>query len=162
MKDRPYLSLFVLIIAAIISLYACSTSPKPDFCQNVTVTLNGNKTVCIDIQGYVLGNIQSNGHVYLYWVDDIDYTPVMQTVNECGPIQTCRVHKSAEFNFTCLDYDHYVAAIPSTSYTNRFVGSPLVYQFKNENISINIVYKGGDYEYLVGAFNINKTHQAQP
>ena len=143
-KDRPYLYLFVLIMTAIISLYACSTKPKPDFCQNITVTLNDDDAVCIDIQGYFLVNIQSNGHVYLYWVDGLDYAAVMHPVNDCGPIHNCRVNKAARFNFTCLDYEHYMAAIPSPSYTNRSVDSRLAHKFKNENLSINIAYRDSD------------------
>ena len=144
LKSRRYLYLFVLVVAVIISLDGCSTEPKPDFCQNITVTLNDDDAVCIDIQGYVLGNIQSNGHVYLYWVDGLDYAAVMQPVNDCGPIHNCRVNKAARFNFTCLDYDHYMAAIPSPSYTNRSVDSPLAHKFKNENLSINIAYRDSD------------------
>ena len=161
-KNEFHLHLFMFIVAIIISLYACSTIPKVDFCQNFTAPVNGNRTPCIDIHGYVLGNIQSGAQVFLYRVQNLDYTPVIQTVRNCTPIQIGRVNDTAEYNFTCLAYGQYVAAIPSTSYTNSSVGSPLAYEFKNENVSIDVVYQGGGHGYLVGAFSINKTHQAQP
>lgn len=160
-NNNTYLPLFVPIIVASISLYACSTSPEPEFCQNFTAPLNGNRTACIDVHGYVLGNIQTGANVCLYRVQNFDYEPVMQTIKNCTPIQVDNVSRTAGYNFTCLDYGQYVAAIPSTSYKNHSVGSPLVYGFKNENVSIDSIYQGGDHEYLVGTFSINQTCQVQ-
>ena len=156
------LHFFMFIIAVIISLSACSTIPKVDFCQNFTAPLNANRTLCIDVHGHVLGNIQSGAHVFLYRVQNLDYVPVMRTVRNCTPIQIGRVNDTAGYNFTCLDYGRYVASIPSSSYANSSVGSPIADEFKDGNSTLFFVFQGGDYEYSVGAFSINKTHQAQP
>jgi len=161
-KNGFHLHSFILIVAVIISLYACSTIPKVDFCQNFTVPLNANRTSCIDVHGHVLGNIQPGAHVFLYRVQNLDYAPVMQTFRNCTPIQIGRVNDRAGYNFTCLDYGHYVASIPSSSYSNSSVGSPIADEFETVNSTLFFVFQGGDSKYLVGAFSINKTHQAQP
>lgn len=159
---KPYLNLYMPIIVAIFAIPACSIHYEPDFCQTHTEPLNRNRSACFDVYGYVLGNIEPGANVFLYYVNNFNYDSVMQTVRKCSPVQIVRVNKTAEYNFACLDYGQYVAAILSSSYRNSSVGSPLPYEFKNENVSVEIVFQGGDYEYSVGAISINKTHQAQP
>jgi hypothetical protein len=39
---------------------------------------------------------------------------------------------------------------------NSLVGSPLPYEFNCPNVSIRIAFQGGDHQYSVGAFSIEK------
>lgn len=159
-KTNRFLS--VLIVLSMLFIYSCTESTTPVSDKNVSMVHKETGFVCMDIQGHVLGDINPGSEVFLFKLQKQDYDTVMNTVRMSTPVQTGIVNGTAGFNFTCLSYGQYVAAIPSTSYRNSSVGSPLVYEFRNESVSIDIVFQGGDHEYLVGAFSINKTHQALP
>ena len=85
----------------------------------------------------------------------------MRMVRTGQPWRTSQVNESKEFTFSCLTEGHYILAIPSELFHNRSAGSPLLYELETENFSVNIVYQGGDGDYLVGAFSINRTDKTQ-
>jgi hypothetical protein len=45
--------------------------------------------------------------------------------------------------------------VPATSY-NRSVGAPLPEEFESHNYSLRVAFQGGDYQFWVGAFSIEK------
>lgn len=155
--------LCVLVAAAMMPVISC-TKPidsRPDINQTKISTLN-ESSPCIDVQGHVLGRVIPGSRIYLYAVVNHSYPMVMKIVRHSIPLDIGTVNETDGFAFTCLGYGKFVAAIPSSSYANSSVGSPITDEFETGNGTIFFVFQGGDCEYLVGAFSINKTHQAQP
>jgi len=71
------------------------------------------------------------------------------------------VNETRGFSFRCLSIGNYAFVIPTSSYDGA-VGSPLPYEFDCENLSLQIAFQGGDYEYSVGAFSIRPTSKDKP
>ena len=135
-----------LSLGYLISLH--TPSPKQESAPSP-----GSASACIDINGRVLGDITPNATVSLYETPSLNYSVVMKTIRTFQPINHATVNASGEFIFGCLYPGQYVFAIPSSSY-NSSVGSPLPYESNSKNLSLRIVFQGGDYYYLVGAFSI--------
>lgn len=115
------------------------------------------ESVCVDVHGYVLGAIRPGATVYLYRTKTLEFDPVLEVIRQAVPFNVGWVNASKEFCFLCLDYGLYVAAIPTASYKYSSVGSPLVRDYETGNASVNSLFQGGDHEYMLGAFSINKT-----
>ena len=158
-------TIFWMTLFGIIQILFCLSScsqPRRSFVDYSTYTLdNDNGTLCVDVPGHVLGAVLTNATVYLYRAQTLDFDFVMKMVRFHHPWKTSRINESKEFPFSCLAEGLYILAIPSDSFFNRSVGSTLPYESETENYSINIVYQGGDGDFLVGAFSINRTDQTQ-
>ena len=115
-----------------------------------------NTEACIDVEGYVLGNISSNATVYLYQTPSPDLESVLKTVRTDLPYQTALVNNTKEFKFICLIPGQYIVSIPAVDYLNHTVGSPLPYEIVTDNFSVAVAYQGGNHKYLLGGFNISR------
>jgi hypothetical protein len=69
-------------------------------------------------------------------------------------MQEC-VNTTKAFKFSCLNPGKYAFVIPTGSY-NGSVGPPLPYEFDCVNVSLKISFQGGDSDYMVGVFLIDK------
>jgi hypothetical protein len=151
----------ILFIALSMNL-TLSCSQRHTSVPEKNVSTGHEKTdfgLCIDVYGRVLGNITPGSNAFLFELNQTDYETVMNTVRMNIPIQIGIVNESAGFNLTCLDVGNYVVSIPAESYRYESVGSPLPYDFSNENVSLEIYFQGGDTKYLVGTFGIKKTNK---
>jgi hypothetical protein len=147
-----------MILALLILLTCISCVNKAAFDnQNLTtyIPLHSPSTVCIDVKGTVFGDIEVGSEVLLFKVSSFNYTIVMFEIRNNHPVAKTCVNASAKFKFICLDYGNYTFAIPTSSF-NRSWGPPLPYEFDCENVTIKIVFQGGDSTHMVGAFSIIK------
>lgn len=154
-RRRKMLRGATLVTAALMLCFFFCTSLRQPIRENrIDTPIKDIEKACIDIHGYVLGAIRSNATIYLYRTPSLQFDFVLKTVRTAVPYQVSQVNDSKEFKFPCLIHGQYVLAVPSDAYQNRSVGSPLPHETINENFSVNVVFQGGDYEYLVGAFII--------
>lgn len=150
-------SVIQVIIIALILTSGCNESNRENphaFNNNSAVIKSNDDGHCYNIQGYVLGTIPSGVEVFLFRCPSLEYETVMQTVRSAVPIQKGVVNDTAGFNFSCLGDGNYTTMIPSDSYLNSSVGSPLPVEFNTTNASLITAFQGGDSDYLVGAFSI--------
>ena len=126
---------------------------RADSDRGPLVTQTGD---CVGVQGVVLGNITTGSDVFLYETGSPVYRDVMSKIKEGNPIRSSAVNSTKGFNFSCTYPGYYAFVIPTSSY-NRSVGSPLPYEFDCEKFSLRISFQGGNPDYAVGAFWINKT-----
>ena len=157
----PYLNtgiiaIFVLIIAVIFFDKGCSEVDKTIQNEIKNMSANGSFVPCIDVEGRVLGDIISGSKIFLYETPGLNYSVVMASITEGEPIKDSFVNESREFAFSCLSYGKYVFVIPTASYTSS-VGFPLPYEFDCQNFSLSISFQGGNSEFAVGAFSIEKS-----
>jgi hypothetical protein len=145
----------ILILSAV--LYGCCDW-REIFPQEVQkeAPATVSSSACSDIKGEVLGNIIPNSSIYLYKISGTDLDVVLGTVRADEPLKTSTVNQSAGFCFTCVLPGKYAAAIPTTSY-NGSVGAPLPYEFDCDNVSLRILFQGGDYHHMVGAFLVQES-----
>ena len=116
---------------------------------------------CIPVTGTVLGDIVPNAIVYVYETESLNYSDVMSAARRPWPISWALVNASKGFRFGCLWPGNYTFVIPTSAY-NGSVGSPLPYEFDCNNLSLEIVFQGGDSAYAVGAFSIEKRDRNEP
>ena len=122
---------------------------------SVKAPLNASESACIDVYGIVLGNPYPGSNVSLYRTNSTNYTWVMHHIRTRNPVSSSLINESKEFRFDCLNPGDYAFVIPSANF-DMVVGSPLTYEFECENHSLEIAFQGGDYEYAVGAFSIER------
>ena len=150
---------YVLLFAIISSMLLHQGCFKPPqtipFENQLTAPVNGSSSVCINVQGIVLGDITPYSIVSFYETASLNYSVVMNTIKTTRPVKQELVNQTSGFQFDCLSFGEYVFVIPTTSYSGA-VGSPLPYEFDCQNISLGIAFQGGDSTYSVGAFSIKK------
>lgn len=151
------ISLFVLFVTAIFLSHGCtdSTDTLPDP-KNKTAPAPGSASACIPVQGRVLGDVKPYSIVYVYETRSLQYNDVMSSAKKPRAMSWALVNESGGFDFPCLIPGKYVFVIETSSFGNS-VGSPLPYEFDRRNISLEIAFQGGDFQYAVGAFSINSS-----
>jgi hypothetical protein len=147
-----------IMVAGIMFLLSCTIPQQPLSENGIDGSTKGNNKACIDVQGYVLGEINSNATIHLHRTLQLDFDYVMKMVRTGVPFQVSQVNDYQKFKFDCLTSGQYVLAIPSMLYQNSTVGSPLPYETANEYLSVQVVFQGGDSGYLVGVFSINESY----
>lgn len=141
-------------IFVIIFLFHGCTQPDPPSQFECTPQGNLNTSIqCVDIKGRILGDVIPNSTISLYTLSSLNLTHVLTYIRTCEPIVQGVVNETKGFNFTCLSHGKYAAVILTTCY-KKSVGSPLPYEFNNDNYSLGIVFQGGDYQHAIGAFTI--------
>ena len=153
---RVWSVIWVCFIFAFAFLGCAQKTERPIAASGTEAQSDRNSNACYNVSGFVLGDINLNANVYLYQSSSLEFEAVMMTVRTADPIKTGRVNDLAEFNLSCLSNGKYVVSIPSKSYVNNSVGSPLPYEYENSKASLNIVFQGGDNQFLVGAFTIEE------
>ena len=149
-------TLLTLFVAAVLLCQGCSKQPENDsFDPAANAPSSFSASACIDVHGKVLGDIKPNTNVSLYRTPSVEYAFVVSTIRTNHPVGSARINESNGFSFNCLTYGNYAFAIPTSSYISS-VGFPLPYEFDCENFSLRIAFQGGDYQYAVGAFSIDK------
>ena len=140
-------------------LFSCTACLKPFPSEIHVNTLEAPSknysSACIDVTGTVLGDIKQDSKVYLYKVYSLNYSKVMAEIRNHQPTDARSVNVSKGFQFDCLCFGQYALVIPTSSY-NGSVGPPLPYEFDCVNVSLKISFQGGDPDYMVGAFLIDK------
>ena len=148
-----------IMVAGILFLLSCTKPYQPLSENGIDGSIKGNNKACIDVQGFVLGDISSNATIYLHRTLQLDFDYVMKMVRTDVPFQVSQVNDYKEFKFDCLTSGQYVLAIPSMLYQNSTVGSPLPNETAIEYLSVQVVFQGGDSGYLVGVFSINESNR---
>jgi hypothetical protein len=148
-----------IMVAWIVFLLSCTKPQQPLSENGIDGSIKGNNKACIDVQGYVLGDISSNATIYLHRTLQLDFDYVMKMVRADLPFQVSQVNDYKEFKFDCLTSGQYVLAIPSMLYQNSTVGSPLPYETAIEYLSVQVIFQGGDSGYVVGVFSINESNR---
>jgi len=118
------------------------------------------------VTGRVLADTFPDTTVFFYPVTSTDFKIVMATIKNSTPIRETTVNATRGFQMECISSGHYAFVIPASSY-KLGVGSPLPYEWSQDNYSLDIAFQGGDPEYAVGAFSIltdkgNNPTEAQP
>ena len=172
-RFRIEIALFISIAAIIISLITAiyhiqyffnlsdttsiNTSlgvQEPGHTQTKSSPLSGiNAGECIDVRGKVFGDIIPGSNISLYETSSLKFNLTMEEIRTKRAIKWSLVNESHGFMFSCISPGKYAFVIPSSSY-NGSVGSPLPYEFDCRNLSLRIVFQGGDSAYAVGAFSI--------
>jgi hypothetical protein len=111
---------------------------------------------CVDVEGLVLGDVIPYSNVSLHQVPMLDFDVIMHLIKTTPPVMSSAVNESKAFIFKCLYPGKYVLFIPTSSFNHNRVGSPLPYEFDCEYISLRIAFQGGNKQYMVGAFSIER------
>ena len=105
----------------------------------------------------MLGDILPGSEVFLHRVSNFNFSVVMFEIRNNQPAGRAYVKTSGKFNFTCFDIGNYAFAVRTNSF-NRSWGAPLPFEFDCENVSLKILFQGGDSAHMVGAFSINNSY----
>ncbi len=155
-KHKINFNIAILPIAiCMILLCTGCHQPQQSICQacRSIAPASGSNSVCIDVEGKVLGGIKPCSKVYLYQISSLNYSVVMAKIRDNQSVMQECVNATKAFKFSCLYPGRYALVIPATSY-NGSKGAPLPYEFDCANVSIRIAFQGGDSKYKVGAFSI--------
>lgn len=143
-----------LIIMAIFLYSGCSCDPVPTVCRfHEPLSESGYGNTCLNIHGAVAGDIIPGAQVYLFQPSSLNLSVVLTEIRTMPALGWRPVNESGAFEFHCLSPGEYVFVIPTTSY-DGWIGFPLPYEVDCENLSVRIVFHGGDYKYAVGAFGV--------
>ena len=145
MKKKSLLQLF--LISTFIMLAGCTNTHINDK-LNDTSWYN-----CMDINGTVLGRLHPGSHGHLYRMERLDFPAVMNHIREAAPTASAFLSTNQHFFFHCLPPGTYVLAIPVSSY-NSSCGSPIPEERWQNNLSVRVIYQGGDSGYMVTVFAI--------
>jgi hypothetical protein len=137
----------LLLISAFIKLSGCMNIDTKDKSDN---TFRHN---CMDINGTVLGRLQPDSRVHLFQMERLDYPDVMNAIRAAVPTASAFLSTNQHFFFHCVSPGRYVLAIPVSSY-NFSCGSPIPEERQQNNLSVRVIYQGGDSGYMVAAFAI--------
>lgn len=137
----------LILISAFIMLPGCMNIDANDRSNNIF------RYNCMDINGTVLGRLHPDSRVHLYQTERFDYQEVMNTIREAVPAASTFLSTNQHFFFHCLPPGRYVLAIPVSSY-NFSCGSPITEERQHNNLSVRVIYQGGDSEYMVATFAI--------
>ena len=110
-------------------------------------------SACIEVEGTVPGDIIPGSIVFLFETSSEKFSVVMNRIRARQPVSQGTVNASGRFSFVCLSPGKYAFVIPSASFDGA-IGFPLPYEFDCKNLSLEIAFQGGDYQYAVGAFSI--------
>lgn len=135
------------LIMAFIMLSGCTNTHNIDS-SNDTSWYN-----CMDINGTVLGRLHPGSHGHLYRMELLDFPAVMDNIREAAPTASAFLSTNQHFFFHCLPPGTYVLAIPVSSY-NSSCGSPIPEERRQNNLSLRVIYQGGDSGYMVTVFAI--------
>ena len=125
-------------------------------CTNTHTCDNSNDTswhICMDINGTVLGRLHPDSRAHLYRMERLDYPVVMNIIRATAPTGSTFLSTNQHFFFHCVPPGRYVLAIPVSSY-NSSCGSPIPEERRQNNLSVRVIYQGGDSGYMVTAFAI--------
>jgi hypothetical protein len=125
-------------------------------CTNIDTNDKSNDTSwynCMDINGTVLGRLYPGSHGHLYRMELLDFPAVMNNIRKDAPTASAFLSTNQHFFFHCLSPGTYVLAIPVSSY-NFSCGSPIPEERRQNNLSVRVIYQGGDSEYMVTVFAI--------
>jgi len=139
---------FFLIMAFII-LSGCTNTDNID---------NSNDTSwhnCMDINGTVLGCLNPDSRVHLYQMERLDFPAVMNIIKATEPTGSAFLSTNQHFFFHCVPPGTYVLAIPASSYNSSY-GSPIPEGRRQNNLSVRVIYQGGDSGYMVTVFTIER------
>ena len=137
---------FFLIMAFIMFLGCTNT-------HNIDHSHDTSWHNCMDTNGTVLGRLYPDSHAHLYRMERLDFPTVMNEIREEVPTTSTFLSTNQHFFFHCLPPGTYVLAIPVSSY-NSSCGSPIPEERRQNNLSVRVIYQGGDSEYMVAAFAI--------
>jgi hypothetical protein len=135
------------LIMAFITLSGCTNTHNID---------NSNETSwhnCMDINGTVLGRLNPDSRVHLYQMEQLDFPVVMNIIRATEPAGSAFLSTNQLFFFHCVPPGTYVLAIPASSY-NSSCGSPIPEGLRQNNLSVRVIYQGGDSGYMVAAFTV--------
>ena len=148
--------LFIVIAISIVLCHGCLYRPDMvSYKAPIPAPSIVSSSACIDVQGIVIGDIIPNATVFLYETLSLNFTIIMREIRITQPVARAVVNDSKHFLFPCLSRGNYALVIPTSSYSGS-VGSPLPYEFDCENFSLRIAFQGGDPQYAVGAFSIER------
>ena len=155
-------ALFIVIAISIVLCQGCLYRPDTvSYKAPIPAPSTVSSSACIDVTGIVLGDIIPNATVFLYETSSLNFTIIMREIRITQPVSWGVVNESEGFMFSCLSYGTYALVIPSSSYRGA-VGSPLPYEFDCENLSLRIAFQGGDSQYAVGAFSLERGPSPTP
>jgi hypothetical protein len=107
----------------------------------------------MDINGTVLGRLHPGSHGHLYRMELLDFPAVMDGIRKAEPAASAFLSTNQHFFFHCLPPGTYVLAVPVSSY-NSSCGSPIPEERQQNNLSVRVIYQGGDSGYMVTVFAI--------
>ena len=155
-KSNFNIAIFPIAISVILLCTGCQQHSQSVSQTYLSIApANVSTSACIDVEGKVLGGIKPCSKVYLYKTSSLNYSVVMAKIRDGQTIMQGCVNATKAFKFSCLYPGKYALVIPTTSY-NGSVGAPLPYEFDCANVSLRIAFQGGDSNYMVGAFSIEK------
>lgn len=141
---------FLAILLGCLLATSCQNEKNNGSLDNGTLDLD---TSCVNISGLVLGKPVTDSIVYLYEIDHFELEQVINQIKEREPIQFTKVANGSKFTFTCVEAGSFAAVIPVSS-NIRSAGAPLPYEFDCDNLSLRIVFQGGNSDWMIGTFKI--------
>mgnify|MGYP003592937902 CR=1 FL=1 len=125
-------------------------------CLNTGTSNNSDNTSqhnCMDISGIVLGRLHPGSHGNLYRMELLDFPAVMDDIREREPTASVFLSNNHNSFLHWLPQGKYILAIPVSSY-NSSCGSPIPVERLQNDLSVRVIYKGGDSKYMISVFAI--------
>jgi len=145
-------SLFLVgLLAVIVLLFGCSMIRM----NKVDKDIYAPESICMNVNGTVLGKLKVNTSIALYKAEGFDYESIVEKINEAHPDRTAKAGATQSFSFYCLPEGHYLLNIPASSYNFSF-GSPIPSENSQGDLKVETILQGGNAQNLFSAFSVKR------
>ncbi|MBT6340292.1 MAG: hypothetical protein HOJ48_13455 [Desulfobacula sp.] len=127
-------------------------NPNITLCPSFPI---GKNEKFYNITGFVLSGTRPNSTIYLTPTISTAFTISLQVPRECLVYWQAKITDNQSFRFNQIPAGKYVLFVKGSSYKGRH-GPPLPYEKNDQGYVINVSFHGGDSEYMMSAFEINK------
>jgi len=143
--------LLVGLLAVIMLLFGCSMIRM----NQVEEDIHAPESICMNVNGTVLGKLKVNTTIALYKAEGFDYKSIVGKINEAHPDRMAKVKANQSFSFYCLPEGPYLLNIPSSSYDFSF-GSPIPAENNQGDLKVETILQGGNAQNLFSAFSVKR------
>jgi hypothetical protein len=145
-------SLFLVgLLAVIMLLFGCSMIRMNKVDKDIHVP----ESICMNVNGIVLGELKVNTTIALYKAEGFDYESIVGKINAAHPDIMAKVKANQSFSFYCLPEGRYILNIPASSYNFSF-GAPIPSENSQGDLKVSAILQGGNAQNLFSAFSVKR------
>ncbi len=109
----------------------------------------------LNVSGFLTARAKPNSTLYLFITPNTSLSHSLYVVEHCTPIMKTTLHNDTDFEIGPLPCGQYLAMLPAHEFIFR-QGFPIIREVSGSNLTLTMIFHGGNYRYSIGAFSIDE------